>query len=55
MTQHAEASGEGNEFGQVPKKCCTFKREGEILVDVKKTKQKLRPHLSFCISRDAVL
>lgn len=34
MTQRAEASGEGNEFGQVPMICCTAKREGEMLLVV---------------------
>ena len=33
MTQRAEASGEGNEFGQVPMKCCAAQR-GEGMLQV---------------------
>lgn len=32
MTQRAEASGEGNEFGQVPVICCTAHREAAMLL-----------------------
>lgn len=32
MTQLAEASGEGNEFGQVPVICCTTHTEGAMLL-----------------------
>lgn len=32
MTQRAEASGEGNEFGQVPMISCTAQRGGEMLL-----------------------